>query len=125
MAMYSKPGTALLDYYTTAGQFQVQSGQLVELIDGGKLYANVVPSAATDKLAVTFNTTQNTYGTFAWSGDALQWSIPSITRPNLSAWLVCSKQELFVNLGNYGYMTPSGCSDQTVSSSNASRLQRW
>ena len=104
-----------MDSYTTAGQFQVQSGQLVELINGGKLYANVIQSSATDKLAVTFNATQNTYGTFAWSGDALQWSVSTITRPNLSAWLVCGKQALFVNLGSYGYMTPAGCSDETVS----------
>ncbi|KAH8597221.1 hypothetical protein B0O99DRAFT_87847 [Bisporella sp. PMI_857] len=107
-------GTAILGSYTTAGQFQVVSGQLVELIDGGKLYANVIPSSDTTKLAVTFNTTQNTYGTFAWSGDALQWSIPSINRPNLSAWLVCANQALFVNLGSYGYQTPAGCADQTI-----------
>lgn len=110
------PGTAILDSYTKAGQFQVVSGQLVELIDGGSLYANVVPLSGTEtKLAMTFNTTQNTYGTFAWSGDALQWSISSISRPNLSAWLVCANQQLFINLGSYAYMTPAGCSDQTVS----------
>ena len=44
-----------------------------------------------------------TTGTFAWSGDALQWTISGITRPNNSAWLVCANQVVYVNLGNYGY----------------------
>lgn len=66
-------------------------------------------------LAMTFNTTQNTYGTFAFSGDAVQWSIPTISRPNLSAWLVCANQQLFINLGPYDYNTPPGCADETVS----------
>lgn len=109
------PGTAILDSYTTAGQFAIVSGQLVEITSSGNLYANVVPLVGSEtKLAVTFNASQNTYGTFAWSGDALQWSIPSISRPNLSAWLVCEGQALWVNLGSYAYMTPAGCADQTI-----------
>lgn len=112
-----EPGTALLESYTTAGQFQVVDGQLVELIDGGLLYANVEEQADASvvKLAVSFNETENAYGTFAFSGDALQWSIPDIERPNLSAWLVCADQQLFINLGAYGYQTPEGCADETVS----------
>jgi hypothetical protein len=66
-------------------------------------------------LAMSFETTQNTYGTFAFSGDAVQWSVASINRPNLSAWLVCANQQLFINLGAYAYMTPTGCADETVS----------
>jgi hypothetical protein len=50
-----------------------------------------------------------------FSGDAVQWSIPAITRQNLSAWLVCGGQSLWINLGAYLYMTPVGCADQTVS----------
>lgn len=111
-------GIALLESYTTAGQFQIVDGQLVQLIDtkGTLLYANVTPQtdSSNTKLAVTFLTTKNTYGAFKWSGDALQWSISTITRPNESAWLVCANQQLFINLGSYGYMTPAGCSDQTV-----------
>ncbi|KAG9247031.1 hypothetical protein BJ878DRAFT_580991 [Calycina marina] len=106
--------TAILNSYTTAGQFQVVSGQLWELISGGLLYANVIPSSATDKLAVTFKSTQNAYGKFSWSGVALQWSVPTITRPNLSAWLVCANQQLFVNLGSHGYQPPARCSDGTI-----------
>lgn len=114
-------GTALLADYTTAGQFQIVNGQLVELIDakGTLLYANVIP--ATDgtatKLAVTFSKTPNTYGTFSFSGDAVQWTVSGITRPNNSAWLVCNTpaKSLWINLGPYAYNTPAGCVDETVS----------
>lgn len=110
-------GTAVLESYTTAGQFNVVSGQLVELTANGLLYGNVEVQAnsSVTKLALTFETTQNTYGTFAWSGDALQWSVASISRPNLSALLVCAGQQLFINLGAYDYLTPAGCADETVS----------
>ena len=110
------PGLAIMDSYTTAGQFQIVSGQLVQLIaSGGLLYANVEQNTtAAVKLAVSFNTTKNTFGTFAFSGDAVQWSTPDIKRPNLSAWLVCGNQQLYINLGNYGYLTPAGCADETV-----------
>ena len=111
------PGTAIMDSYTTAGQFQIVSGQLVQLIAGGSLlYANVQQNTtAAVKLAVSFNETKNAYGTFVFSGDAVTWSTPDIKRPNLSAWLVCANQQLFINLGNYDYMTPAGCADETVS----------
>jgi hypothetical protein len=109
-------GIAIMDDYTTAGQFQIVSGQLVELISTGLLYLNVSPqtNSSETKLPVSFETTQNTYGTFAFSGDAVQWSISSIDRPNLSAWLVCTDQQLFINLGAYDYDTPSGCADETI-----------
>ena len=106
--------------YTTAGQFNIVNGQLVELIDpvkGTQLYANVEQPANSSvvKLAMTFKATPNTFGTFSFSGDAVQWSTPSISRPNLSAWLVCQAQQLFINLGPYDYDTPAGCADETVS----------
>lgn len=68
-------------------------------------------------LATSFNTTKNTFGTFVFSGDAVTWSVPSIKRQNVAAWLVCKNQQLFINTGAYGYQTPSGCADQTVSES--------
>ncbi|RDL33810.1 uncharacterized protein BP5553_08178 [Venustampulla echinocandica] len=110
------PGTAILDSYTSAGQFQIVDGQLEQLITDGLLYANVqpAPDASANKLSVTFNTTKNAYGTFAFSGDAVQWSHPDVKRQNLSAWLVCAAQTLWINLGAYGYMTPAGCADQTI-----------
>lgn len=111
-------GTAILGNYTSAGQFQIVNGQLVELIAGGLLYANVEmqENSTVTKLGMTFEATQNTYGTFAFSGDAVQWTVPSINRPNPSAWLVCGGQQLFINLGNYDYLTPAGCADETVRS---------
>ncbi|KAH7312989.1 hypothetical protein BKA65DRAFT_149928 [Rhexocercosporidium sp. MPI-PUGE-AT-0058] len=111
------PGTAILDSYLTAGQFAIVDGQLVELLSPGTfLYANVIASTVSGatKLAVEFKKEKNAYGTFAWSGDALQWTVAGTTRPNASAWLVCESQTLWVNLGSYGYMTPAGCSDQTI-----------
>ncbi len=92
---------------------------MVELIGGGSLlYANVQPNTTTAvKLSMTFNTTKNTFGTFSFSGDAVQWTVPSINRPNPSAWLVCENQSLWINLGNYDYLTPAGCVDETVCNS--------
>jgi len=110
------PGTAIMADYTTAGQFNIVNGQLVELVSGSLLYAVVSPQtdSSVTKLAVTFSTTQNTYGTFAFSGDAVTWTIPTITRPNTAAWLVCAQQQLFINLGAYDYDTPAGCADETI-----------
>ena len=112
-------GTAIMDDYSTAGQFNIVNGQLVELVEGTQLYANVEQPANSSvaKLAMTFKATPNTFGTFSFSGDAVQWSVPSISRPNLSAWLVCQAQQLFINLGPYAYDTPAGCADETVSNS--------
>ncbi len=113
------PGTAMLESYTTAGQFAIEDGQLVNKASNPPLYMWVQEPA--DKanpprtLATSFNTTKNTFGAFAWQGDALTWSVASVKRQNLAAWLVCAKQALFINTGAYSYQTPSGCSDQTVS----------
>jgi hypothetical protein len=114
-------GPALLGDYTTAGQLQVVDGQLVQLVSApGEpvklLYANVATERSINNmsLAVTFSETKNTYGKFAWGGDDLQWSAADVTRPNKSAWYVCTGQKLYVNLGNYLYQTPSGCADQTI-----------
>lgn len=109
-------GTAIMGDYTTAGQFNIVNGQLVENIGGGKqLYAVVTPRQTTELLlAVTFSATPNTYGTFAFQGDAVTWTIPSISRPNTAAWYVCTGQQLFINLGNYDYGTPANCADETI-----------
>lgn len=114
------PGTAILDSHTTAGQFAIEGGQLVNKASNPPLYMWVQEPA--DKaspprqLSTWFNTTKSTFGTFAWQGDTLTWSDPSIKRQNVGAWLVCAKQQLFINTGAYGYQTPSGCSDHTVGS---------
>ncbi|KAK4183996.1 hypothetical protein QBC35DRAFT_392678 [Podospora australis] len=112
------PGTAILESYTTAGQFQIESGQLVNKVSKPTLYMWVEEPA--DKanpprtLKTWFNATQNPFGSFAWQGDTLTWSVPSVKRQNVGAWLVCKNQELFINTGAYGYQTPSGCSDHTI-----------
>jgi hypothetical protein len=113
-------GSALLGDYTTAGQFQIVDGQLVQLVSApgaaAKLLYGVVGETKVvngNSLAVSFSETKNTYGKFAWSGDGLQWTVASITRPNASAWYVCSGK-MYINLGNYLYQTPAGCSDQTI-----------
>lgn len=111
-------GVAVLDDASTAGQFTLVDGQLILDTGSGDLYAIVgteVIGTGSGRLAVTLSTEQNAYGAFKWSGDALQWSVDGLTRPNESAWLVCEGQELFVNLGSYAYLTPEGCADQTVS----------
>jgi hypothetical protein len=112
------PGTAILESYRTAGQFNVKDGQLVANAGtgGAPLYLNIEKPAdfTQRKLATWFNTTQNTFGTFAFQGDALTWSAPEVKRQNLAAWLVCANQALFINTGAYAYQTPTGCADQTV-----------
>jgi hypothetical protein len=97
--LYS-PGPALLGDYTQAGQFQVVAGQTRSINDMS--------------LAVSFSEAKNTYGTFAWGGDDLQWSVGGVNRPNKSAWYVCTGQRMYINLGNYLYGTPKGCADQTI-----------
>ncbi|KAF8312540.1 hypothetical protein DL93DRAFT_1317094 [Clavulina sp. PMI_390] len=111
-------GAAVMNSYTTAGQFNVVNGNLVQVLSSGALLYGVVEHQANSsvtKLLVSWETTSaNVYGTFNWSGDALQWSVANITRPNNSAWLVCESQHLYVNLGAYDYMTPAGCADETI-----------
>ncbi|EPS37413.1 hypothetical protein H072_8894 [Dactylellina haptotyla CBS 200.50] len=112
------PGDAVMADYTTAGQFNIASGQLVQLIDtaGTLLYGRVEEktSDSQNKLQLTWATSPGTYGSFSWSGDALIWSHPNVARQNNAAWLICTGAKLHVNLGAYGYMTPSGCSDATI-----------
>lgn len=90
---------AILGDPDTAAQFQIVSGQLVqEVPDGSKLYAVVEdrtdPSVM--KLKVTWSTTPAAAGTFQWSGDTVEWSIPTISRPqlNVSLFADCSVQSL-------------------------------
>ncbi|KAF2840673.1 carbohydrate-binding module family 1 protein, partial [Patellaria atrata CBS 101060] len=121
-------GTAVLGSHTTAGQFNVIDGQLVQLVTapgtGQKvLYGNVSQEKSFDgkALAVTFSESKNTYGTFGWQGDGLTWQVAGISRPNLSAWYVCTGQAMYINLGNYLSNTPAGCADQTIHYYNDSK----
>lgn len=119
------PSDGVVGPYTTAANVQIVNGQLTQLVSttGSLLYAHIVNSTATDKLQLIWSTTQNTFGTFSWSGDALDWSVSTINRPNVGAWLVCTtstgETQVWANLGNYGYMTPAGCTDTTLNYYNA------
>lgn len=112
-----------------AGQFAVVSGQLTQLTSSGEiLYAQVEQKTSADDLllGLSFASTPNTNGAFAWSGDSLTWSSSGITRPNPAAWYVCgSNRDLFINLGQYLYGTPSGCTDHTVSPFEFSMFTDW
>jgi len=112
---------AVLGDPSTAAQFQITNGQLIQSApDGTSLYAIVEPQANSTvvKLGVSWSTTPATSGTFDFSGDTVEWSIPTIQRPQNNAWLVCPDAEghglLYVNLGPYDYMTPAGCADETI-----------
>lgn len=120
------PSKAYLESPSGAGQFKIESGQLLHLTGSSSLYLNVEnPMDKTQrKLETWFSTSKNTYGTFAFQGDTLTWSTPDINRPNLAAWLVCDNQEVFINTGAYLYQTPAGCFDQTVSRNSGPSASR-
>jgi len=117
------PGTASLAVfgdYTTAAQFQLNGGQVEQhLASGGILYLTVLPPTSTNAtyLGTSFTTAKNTWGTFSFSGDGLNWSASNVTRQNTGAFLACgsgSAPSVNINLGAYGYMTPAGCADETL-----------
>jgi len=118
-ATLGQPGPAVLGDYTTAAQFQITNGQLVqELGNGQALYMHVNTSNATTGtyLATFFDTTPDTAGTFAFQGDGVTWTAPGIARQDIGAWLACGTPVpgAYINLGAYDYMTPTGCADETL-----------
>lgn len=122
---------AILDVPESAGQFNIVDGQLVfntaassssssevQVEAEGELYMHVEQSSETPvprKLRTWFSAEKNEYGEFVFQGDTVTWRVEGLQRPNEAAWLVCEGQKLFVNTGAYGYETPEGCADQTVS----------
>ncbi|KAJ7672562.1 carbohydrate-binding module family 1 protein [Mycena polygramma] len=97
----------------------VVDGQLIQNAGGTNLYAVVEPPANSTvvKLGMSWSKTPDTLGTFEFSGDSLEWSSPSVTRQQTNAWLVCPSGTtllVYLNLGAYGYMTPTGCADETL-----------
>lgn len=116
----NSPGPALLGPAASAGQYNVENGQLVSLGDPATpLYLHIEqPDDLADPpraLAATFAEAESEFGEFVFNGDALTWNAEGMTRENDAAWLVCEGGALFVNTGAYGYQTPEGCSDHTVS----------
>ncbi|KAI4594469.1 hypothetical protein KJ359_008258 [Pestalotiopsis sp. 9143b] len=113
------PGDAYLLSPESAGQFNVVDGQLVYYTGGDLLYMGVEnPTNKTQRTLETwFDSTANDYGTFAFQGDTLTWTVADISRPNTAAWLVCGDEgQLFINTGAYAYETPDGCADETIHS---------
>ncbi|EGO01019.1 carbohydrate-binding module family 1 protein [Serpula lacrymans var. lacrymans S7.3] len=107
----------------TAGQFQVVNGQLIQNAGTTPLYAIVEGRANSTvmKLGMSWSTAPasgSNAGTFVFNGDSLEWSIPTTTRPQDNAWLVCPDANnnllLYINLGPYAYETPAGCADETI-----------
>ena len=84
---------AVLGDPDTASQFQITAGQLVQMVpDGSKLYAVVEAraNATVMKLKMSWSdepASGDNAGTFQWSGDTVEWSIPTIQRPQLNVSL--------------------------------------
>ena len=111
---------AHLDAPAEAGQFNIIEGQLVYNTGaGGELYLHVErPDDLSQRaLATYFEREPSSWGEFSFQGDTVAWNAEGLQRPNTAAWFVCEDQKLYVNTGPYGYQTPEGCADQTVSSS--------
>ena len=74
---------AVLGDPNTAGQFIITDGQLIQNANGTPLYAVVEDRANSTvaKLKMSWSKTPATSGTFVFSGDTLEWSNPTITRP--------------------------------------------
>ncbi|TRM69189.1 hypothetical protein BD626DRAFT_392599 [Schizophyllum amplum] len=110
---------AVLGEPDDAAQFQITDGQLIQTADT-PLYAIVTPPASADdkKLKVTWGEAPDTLGAFVFGGDTVEWSSPSVTRPQNNAWLVCEDEDgnkdVYINLGPYSYQTPAGCADETI-----------
>jgi len=111
---------AVLGDPNTAAQFQITGGQLIQNAGGSPLYAVVEARANSTvmKLKMSWSKTPATSGTFVFSGDTVQWSIPTIQRPQDNAWLICpdaaGNKDVYINLGPYSYQTPAGCADETI-----------
>ena len=104
---------AVLGDPSTAAQFQITDGQLIQLLpDGTSLYAAVEARAdsTVTKLKMSWQDTPasgDAAGTFMWSGDTVEWSIASISRPqlNVSAFLNLNVYDLGGSAqseGNFG-----------------------
>jgi hypothetical protein len=118
-----QPGPAVVSSYTTAQQGNIVGGQWEQFTPcGTTLYATVIPPAAnTTRLQVFWQTTPATNVTWSFQGDAVNANIPGYKQQGSGNFLLCTTAAgvggtsaapyLFVNLGAFSYMTPSGCAD--------------
>ncbi|KIJ51374.1 carbohydrate-binding module family 1 protein [Sphaerobolus stellatus SS14] len=114
-------GDAVLGPTTSAAQFNVASGQLIQFLTGGsKLYAQVATAqTGTTRLKVFWSTTPATNVTWTFNGDGLNGVVQGATQQNTGAFLACNDvssavPNVYLNLGAYDYMTPANCADQTL-----------
>jgi len=114
-------GDAVIGPPSTAAQHNIVSGQLIQFLPGGsKLYAQVATAVAgTTRLKVFWSTTPATNVTWSFSGDGVNGVVQGATQQNTGAFLACNDvssdvPNVYLNLGAYGYMTPSGCADETL-----------
>lgn len=123
-AVSGEVGPAVMGDYTTAAQFQITNGQLVQQLPDGVLYlhgesslcasifrcstlmtcfcvVNTTLATTSTYLATFFDTTPDTAGTFAFQGDGVIWTAPNIARQNTGAWLACGTgvPGAYINLG--------------------------
>jgi len=87
--VYATESDAVLGEAVTAGQFKITSGQLVQSQPTGDLYAIVEKPAdsSVKKLRVTWSKTPDTLGNFKFSGDTVEWSSSTVSRPQTNVSL--------------------------------------
>jgi len=109
--VYNTPADAVLGEAVTAGQFQITNGQLI-LNTGGsnRLYAKVAPKtdSSQTKLKVSWSTSQDTLGQFKFSGDTVEWSSSTVTRPQTNV------SNYFLFAGDVAVHEAAGCRGDDV-----------
>ena len=124
---------AVLGDPVDAAQFVVQDDQLIQyanLSTATPLYAHVEERANSTvmKLLVSWSDEPAAEGSFAWSGDTLEWSIPTISRPQLNVspgfYSRCMDINCFCRLGSCVRTAPgTSCSTSTWAPTTTKPLQ--
>ncbi|GJJ08418.1 hypothetical protein Clacol_002634 [Clathrus columnatus] len=114
-------GDAVIGPPTTAAQFNIASGQLMQFVNADTtLYAQVATALPNEnRLKVFWSTSPATNITWSFQGDAVNGVVANATQQDTGAFLACDDVSadvptVYLNLGAYDYMTPTGCADQTL-----------
>lgn len=114
-------GDAVIGPPDTAAQFNIVSGQLIQYVNADtELYAQVATALPNEnRLKVFWSTTPATNITWSFQGDAVNGVVQNATQQDTGAFLACDDVSadiptVYLNLGAYDYMTPTGCADQTL-----------